>query len=119
MGLMGPRPFPDYHLTKFSPEFLSYGAECDQALLVSGRWLSEGIGGWEQETYDSYYIRNWSVWLDVYILSRTLAAVTSGRGGPAQIGQRRSLLSLLIDDTPVKSQHRTPRYARLRRFRIT
>ena len=30
--------------------------------------------------YDTYYIRNWSVWLDLYVLSHTIAAVASGRG---------------------------------------
>ena len=34
----------------------------------------------EQEAYDSYYIRNWSVWLDIYVLARTLGTVLSGRG---------------------------------------
>jgi lipopolysaccharide/colanic/teichoic acid biosynthesis glycosyltransferase len=34
----------------------------------------------DQESYDSYYIRNWSVWLDLYVLGRTIAAVASGRG---------------------------------------
>jgi lipopolysaccharide/colanic/teichoic acid biosynthesis glycosyltransferase len=37
-------------------------------------------GPGDQENYDSYYIRNWSVWLDLYVLSRTIAAVASGRG---------------------------------------
>ena len=34
----------------------------------------------EQEAFDSYYIRNWSVWLDLYVLGRTIAAVAAGRG---------------------------------------
>ena len=50
---------------------------------ITGLWQitvrSDG-GTDEQESYDSYYIRNWSVWLDLYVLSRTIAAVASGRG---------------------------------------
>jgi lipopolysaccharide/colanic/teichoic acid biosynthesis glycosyltransferase len=33
-----------------------------------------------QERLDTYYIRNWSVWLDLYILARTVHAVISGKG---------------------------------------
>jgi lipopolysaccharide/colanic/teichoic acid biosynthesis glycosyltransferase len=33
-----------------------------------------------QETLDTYYIRNWSLWLDVYILFRTAAVVFSSKG---------------------------------------
>jgi Undecaprenyl-phosphate galactose phosphotransferase WbaP len=81
MSLVGPRPFPEYHLTKFSPDFLELRRRVRPG--ITGLWQiivrSEG-GVEEQEAYDSYYIRNWSVWLDIYILSRTLAAVASGRG---------------------------------------
>ena len=33
-----------------------------------------------QQALDTYYIRNWSLWLDLHILFRTVAAVTVGRG---------------------------------------
>jgi len=29
---------------------------------------------------DAYYVRNWSVWLDIIILSRTVKMVLLGRG---------------------------------------
>jgi len=33
-----------------------------------------------QEAMDTYYIRNWSPWLDLYIVARTVATVTCGHG---------------------------------------
>ncbi len=81
MSLVGPRPFPDYHLEQFTPKF--------RALRQSVR---PGLTGWwqigvrsdggiaEQEAFDTYYIRNWSVWFDLYVLGRTVVAVVSGRG---------------------------------------
>jgi Undecaprenyl-phosphate galactose phosphotransferase WbaP len=81
MSLVGPRPFPDYHVQHFSPEFLALRKRTRPG--ITGLWQitvrSAGSTA-EQESYDSYYIRNWSAWLDVYILSRTIAAVASGRG---------------------------------------
>ena len=29
---------------------------------------------------DTYYVRDWSVWLDVILLARTVKVVTLGRG---------------------------------------
>ena len=81
MSLVGPRPFPDYHLQTFSPPFLELRLRVRPG--ITGLWQitirSAGTTR-DQESYDSYYIRNWSVWLDLYILSRTIAAVVSGRG---------------------------------------
>jgi Undecaprenyl-phosphate galactose phosphotransferase WbaP len=81
MSLVGPRPFPDDHLKRFSPDFHDLRQRVRPG--ITGLWQvnvrSDGDID-QQETYDTYYIRNWSVWLDIYILSRTIAAVVSGRG---------------------------------------
>jgi len=81
MSLVGPRPFPEYHLRVFSPRFRSLRRRVRPGL--TGLWQvmvrSEG-GVEEQEAYDAYYIRNWSLWLDLYVLAKTVTAVVRGRG---------------------------------------
>jgi lipopolysaccharide/colanic/teichoic acid biosynthesis glycosyltransferase len=34
----------------------------------------------QRVTLDLYYVRNWSVWLDLHILARTIRAVILGDG---------------------------------------
>ena len=34
----------------------------------------------DQMRYDTYYIRNWSLWFDIYLLARTVFAVIGGGG---------------------------------------
>ncbi|MGH7856918.1 MAG: sugar transferase, partial [Candidatus Binatia bacterium] len=81
MSLVGPRPFPDYHLARFSGAFRELRARVRPG--VTGLWQvnvrSDGPLE-KQESLDTYYIRNWSVWLDLYILARTVKAVVGGRG---------------------------------------
>ncbi len=81
MSLVGPRPFPEYHLKKFPPEIRELRRRVRPG--ITGLWqvtVRSNGGIEEQITYDTYYIRNWSVWLDIYILARTAFAVISSRG---------------------------------------
>lgn len=81
MSLVGPRPFPGYHLKSFSTDFRSLRTRVRPGL--SGLWQvmsrAEGTTA-DQEAFDTYYIRNWSIWMDLYILAKTASAVLSGRG---------------------------------------
>jgi Undecaprenyl-phosphate galactose phosphotransferase WbaP len=81
MSLVGPRPFPDYHLEQFTPTFRELRQRVRPG--ITGLWQitirSDGRTT-EQEALDTYYIRNWSVWFDLYVLARTIAAVASGQG---------------------------------------
>jgi lipopolysaccharide/colanic/teichoic acid biosynthesis glycosyltransferase len=81
MSLVGPRPFPDNHLAMLSPGF----KELRNAVRpgITGLWqvMARSNGRIEEQVrFDTYYIRNWSLWLDLYILARTVTAVLTARG---------------------------------------
>jgi Undecaprenyl-phosphate galactose phosphotransferase WbaP len=81
MSLVGPRPFPEYHLRQFPMEFRELRQRVRPG--VTGLWqvMVRSDGGIdEQQLYDTYYIRNWSIWLDLWILFRTIRAVLLGKG---------------------------------------
>jgi Undecaprenyl-phosphate galactose phosphotransferase WbaP len=81
LSLVGPRPFPDYHLDRFPHGFRELRRRVRPG--ITGLWQvtvrSEGSLDL-QVSLDSYYIRNWSIWIDLYILARTVSAVLTGKG---------------------------------------
>ena len=81
MSFVGPRPFPRYHLDAFGDDFRSLRAMVRPG--ITGLWQvtarSDGDLRVQEET-DTYYIRNWSFWIDVYVLARTPLAVLFAKG---------------------------------------
>ncbi len=80
MSLVGPRPIVDEEIEKYGDSFSLY----KQVLPgMTGIWQ---VSGRNNLTYDqrvlmdAYYVRNWSVWLDLYLLARTFRAVFLCKG---------------------------------------
>ena len=81
MSLVGPRPLPRYHLDQFTPTFRSLRRRVLPGL--TGLWQVSGRADGDllaSQSLDTYYIRNWSLWLDAYLLVRTCWAVIHSRG---------------------------------------
>ena len=81
MSLVGPRPFPEYHLAQFDRSFCDFRATVAPGL--TGLWQVSARSDGDlvvQKSLDNYYIRNWSLWLDIHILMRTVITVIRGSG---------------------------------------
>jgi exopolysaccharide biosynthesis polyprenyl glycosylphosphotransferase len=80
MSMVGPR--------MISPAEVSMYKQFDMNLLtvlpgITGLWQVSGrsdISYEERVRLDMYYVRNWSIWLDLQLLFQTIPAVLRGRG---------------------------------------
>lgn len=80
MSFVGPRPVTTEELDKYG-EYANYVLSVTPGL--SGMWQISGrseTGYEERIAYDTYYIQNWSVWLDIWIIIKTIWVVINGKG---------------------------------------
>jgi Undecaprenyl-phosphate galactose phosphotransferase WbaP len=80
MSLVGPRPIVDQEVARYGRNFGLYTRVKGG---ITGLWQVSGRNNTtyeERVNLDSFYVRNWSVWLDFCILFRTIAVVLFGDG---------------------------------------
>ena len=83
MSLVGPRPIMKCEYAKYSRNPECFDLYSRVLPGITGLWQ---ISGRSDTTYaermrlDSYYVRNWSPWMDTYILARTVQVVIRGEG---------------------------------------
>lgn len=81
MSLIGPRPLPAYHENRLAPDARSMRRRVRPG--VTGLWQISGRSDTGDEGIawlDTYYVRNWSIWLDLAVLLRTFRAAVRGEG---------------------------------------
>jgi Undecaprenyl-phosphate galactose phosphotransferase WbaP len=80
MSLVGPRPIVREEAVKYGEELDLYGKVRPG---ITGLWQVSGRSDTSYEgrvAMDVHYVRNWSVWLDVYLLARTVGVVLRRQG---------------------------------------
>jgi Undecaprenyl-phosphate galactose phosphotransferase WbaP len=81
MSLVGPRPLPAYHAEQLDTNFQPLRTSVLPG--ITGLWQvsSRSDGDLEAlQNEDLCYIRNWSPWLDFYVLLQTVPAVLRAKG---------------------------------------
>ena len=79
-GLVGPRPIVQAEVTRYGKYIKEYYSVLPG---ITGMWQTSGrsdIDYPERVQMDSWYVHNWSVWLDMVLLWRTVAVVLSHKG---------------------------------------
>jgi lipopolysaccharide/colanic/teichoic acid biosynthesis glycosyltransferase len=86
MHLVGPRPLPEADLRGVEDDAeLAYWFEQRHRVRpgITGAWQVAGrsaLGFAEMVRHDIRYIQDWSLWLDLLLLAKTVPAVLRGRG---------------------------------------
>lgn len=80
MSLVGPRPIVRLEIPKYGEYFHDF---CLVPPGITGMWQ---VNGRSDTTYaervrmDSWYVRNWSIWIDIVYLVKTVKVVLGGKG---------------------------------------
>lgn len=80
MSLVGPRPIVTNEIEKYDDKFKTYLRVTPG---ITGYWQVSGrnLTSYERRVeLDDYYVRNWSLWFDFYILGRTVKTVLFREG---------------------------------------
>jgi Undecaprenyl-phosphate galactose phosphotransferase WbaP len=81
MSLVGPRPLLRRELGDYDADVMKLYAQVRPG--VTGLWQVSGRSSttfMQRAALDSWYVRNWSLWVDCVILIKTVRVVLSGRG---------------------------------------
>ena len=80
MSLVGPRPIVKKEIERYGEYFREYAMVLPG---ITGMWQASGRSDTtyeERVAMDTWYVRNWSVWLDIMYLAKTFTAVLFGKG---------------------------------------
>jgi Undecaprenyl-phosphate galactose phosphotransferase WbaP len=80
MSMVGPRPIVPEEIEHYQEGYALYQRVRPG---ITGLWQVSGRTNThysDRVQYDEYYIRNWSIWLDIYIMLRTVWTVLRGEG---------------------------------------
>ena len=80
MSLVGPRPIIEEEVPKYGEHYRLFASVKPG---LSGFWQVSGRSDTdydERVALDVYYIQNWSLWLDLHILFKTVQVVIAGEG---------------------------------------
>jgi exopolysaccharide biosynthesis polyprenyl glycosylphosphotransferase len=84
MALVGPRPERPHFVEQFSEQYGSYAQRHRVRVGLTGLAQVSGLRGDtaidDRARCDNYYIENWSIWLDLKVLLRTVGEVLRGGG---------------------------------------
>ena len=77
---MVPRPIVEKEIIYYGKKFQLYKKVLPG---LSGLWQISGrndVSYTDRVLLDEYYVRNWSIWLDFYIVMNTFWAIITGKG---------------------------------------
>jgi Undecaprenyl-phosphate galactose phosphotransferase WbaP len=80
MSIVGPRPIVAAEIPRYGDAFDTYQSVRPG---ITGMWQVSGRNNTsysERVQFDEYYVTNWSIWLDLYIIGRTFKTVLFGEG---------------------------------------